>query len=113
MPVNASTKAPTSPSRPASDAAASATPAGQPFGAPGEAVHVVRAEVDPGNGGEHPRDLVGVEGEVVGAELLQLAGGAQPAEREGRIPAGGDDDVDVLGHPFHEERRRSRARTGR
>ena len=33
------------------------------------------AEVDPRNGGEHPRDLVGVEGEVVGAELLELTGG--------------------------------------
>ena len=74
------------------------------LGAPGEAVHLVRAEVDPGNAGEHPGDLVGVEGEVVGPQLLQLAGRAQPAEREGRVPAGGDDDVDVLGHAFHEER---------
>ena len=77
---------------------------GPALGAPGEAVHVVRAEIDPGNGGEHPGDLVGVEGEVVGPQLLQFTGGPQPAEREGRIPPGGDDDVDVLGHPFHEER---------
>ena len=76
---------------------------GPALGAPGEAVHLVRGEIDPGNAGEHPGDLVRVEGEVVGPQLLQLTGRAQPAERKGRVPAGGDDDVDVLGQAFHEE----------
>ena len=95
---------PATSSRPCIESAASWSAAIQPFGAPLQRGDVPRRQLQAHHLVEVRRGLVGREAQVGGADLDELATRPQPRQRQRRVGAAGDHQVQLRGQVLEQER---------